>query len=208
MNFIKSYFKSTVVFLLAGFSVLWVYAALSTVSSWDPLTASGWNEIVWKLTSVNTNSDDLVTKSYVDSQISASSSSLSFAGYTSSAYNGNMWRIKWMNQKCNAQYTGSRVCGYDDIINLWSNYPWTENVWIHDGIQSTFADNTNSSDRYLYYIYKTWDISSRFYYTHSATCNEYTYNGNSSYQWIYLTTTWFLNQYSCSNWLKLACCNG
>ena len=49
------------------------YAAISTVSSGDPLTADSWNQIVNKISNTDTNSDDLVTKSYVDSTISANS---------------------------------------------------------------------------------------------------------------------------------------
>ena len=49
------------------------YAAISTVSSGDPLTADSWNSIVNKLNNTDTNSTDLVTKSYVDSIISANS---------------------------------------------------------------------------------------------------------------------------------------
>ena len=204
MNFIKSYFKSTAVFLLAGFSVLWVYAALSTVSSWDPLTASGWNEIVWKLTSVNTNSDDLVTKSYVDSQISASSSSLSFAGYTSSAYNGNMWGIKWMNQKCNAQYTGSRVCGYDDVVQLWVDYPWTENVWIPWAIVSSvqYYYDSNNTTHYTKDGSNVTIGASRF-----PTCGIFN-NSNSAFVWTLLNTTTIVSFPTCNNANKLACCNG
>lgn len=204
MNFIKSYIKSVSVFLLAGFSVLWVYAALSTVSSWDPLTASGWNEIVWKLTSVNTNSDDLVTKSYVDSQVSANGGWVSFAGYTTATYSGDMWGIKWMNQKCNAQYTGSRVCGYDDVVQLWADYPWAENVWIHDGLIWVFNSNTTYNRTF---ILKNWSTSSS---SISATCNWYINNSNNSaYVWSYLDKTSGLQLSSnCSIWLKLACCNG
>ena len=55
-------------------AVIWTaYAAISTVSSGDPLTADSWNAIVNKLNNTDTNSTDLVTKSYVDSTISANS---------------------------------------------------------------------------------------------------------------------------------------
>jgi hypothetical protein len=49
------------------------YAAISTVSSGDPLTADSWNQIVNKINNTDTNSTDLVTKSYVDSTVSANS---------------------------------------------------------------------------------------------------------------------------------------
>ena len=59
--------------VLSVWLIAWTVFALNTVNTWDTLTASSWNEIVNKLTSFDTNSTDLVTKSYVDSAISAGS---------------------------------------------------------------------------------------------------------------------------------------
>ena len=203
MNFFKSYLKSTAVFLLAGFSVLWVYAALSTVSSGDPLTASGWNEIVNKISNVNTNNDDLVTKSYVDSQISASSSGLSFAWYTTASYNGSMWGIKGMNEKCNAEYTGSRVCGYDDVVKLWVNYPWTENVWIPWAIMSSVQYYYESSNT-THYAKDGSDLT--ISHGRSPYCG--TFNNNSSiFVWTLLNTSTAVSFPTCEKTNKLACCN-
>ena len=204
MKFLQTYLKSLSVFLLAWFSVLWVYAALSTVNSGDPLTATSWNEMVWKLTSLNTNNDDLVTKSYVDSQISANSSGLSFAGYTSSSYNWDMGGIKWMNSKCNSEYSGSRVCGYDEIIKLWNDYPWTDTVWVHDGLLWAFSTTTNYERVFVFKDGST--VSSSVYV---PTCNSFNYSGNNtSYRWTTLshTNSGISNPYCYSSY-KLACCN-
>ena len=57
--------------VLSVWLIAWTVFALNTVNTWDTLTASSWNEIVNKLTSFDTNSTDLVTKSYVDSSIVA-----------------------------------------------------------------------------------------------------------------------------------------
>ena len=73
MSFIKQTFKNTASLVLAAGIIGTAYAAISTVNSGDTLTASSWNEIVSKLTNTDTNSTDLVTKSYVDSTVSASS---------------------------------------------------------------------------------------------------------------------------------------
>ena len=71
MSFIKNTLKNTASLLLAV-TIIWsAYAAISSVNSWDTLTATSWNEIVTTLTNTDTNSTDLTTKSYVDSVVSA-----------------------------------------------------------------------------------------------------------------------------------------
>jgi hypothetical protein len=73
MTFVKQTLKNTASLLLAVWIIGTAYAAISTVSSGDPFTADSWNAIVNKLNNTDTNSTDLVTKSYVDSSISANS---------------------------------------------------------------------------------------------------------------------------------------
>ena len=73
MSFIKQTLKNTASLVLAAWIIGTAYAAITTVNSGDPLTASSWNEMVTRLTNTDTNSTDLVTKSYVDSTVSASS---------------------------------------------------------------------------------------------------------------------------------------
>ncbi len=73
MTFIKQTLKNTASLMLAVWIIGSAYAAISTVSSGDPLTADSWNQIVNKISNTDTNSDDLVTKSYVDSTVSANS---------------------------------------------------------------------------------------------------------------------------------------
>ena len=57
--------------VLSVWIIYWLVSAISSVNTWDTVTATAWNEIVTKLTSINTNNDDLVTKAYVDSAVSA-----------------------------------------------------------------------------------------------------------------------------------------
>ena len=73
MTFIKQTLKNTASLILAVWIIGSAYAAISTVSSGDPLTADSWNQIVNKISNTDTNSDDLVTKSYVDATVSANS---------------------------------------------------------------------------------------------------------------------------------------
>ena len=160
MKFLQTYLKSLSVFLLAWFSVLWVYAALSTVNSGDPLTATSWNEMVSKLTSLNTNNDDLVTKSYVDSQVSANSSWVEFVGYTTATYNGNMWGITGPTQKCQQEFPWSYICSYKDLITSNASYPSSGNAWFIDYdrypdstcVNFSSTVNTNSSQYRIPYI--------------------------------------------------------
>ena len=86
--------------LLSSVLSVWVIAgtvfALNTVNTWDTLTASSWNEIVNKLTSFDTNSTDLVTKSYVDSAISAGSGL-------------QPWTIDWRDCETKSHRNGSSI---------------------------------------------------------------------------------------------------
>ena len=202
MKFLKSYLKSLSVFLLAWFSVLGVYAALSTVSSGDPLTATSWNEMVSKLTSLNTNNDDLVTKSYVDSQVSANSSWVEFAGYTTATYNANMWGIKGMMSNCNADYSWSTACTYSDILKLWSQYPWSENAWLIDW---AYAAATSSS----YYMLYTEDWNSSRYINQSYEPMCYWWRSPSTNSYApFLSTTWRIELGWCTTNYKIPCCRG
>ena len=73
MSFIKQTLKNTASLILAAWIIGTAYAAITTVNSGDPLTASSWNEMVTKITNTDTNSTDLTTKAYVDSTVSANS---------------------------------------------------------------------------------------------------------------------------------------
>ena len=85
MTFVKQTLKNTASLLLAVWIIGTAYAAISTVSSGDPLTADSWNTIVNKLNNTDTNSTDLVTKSYVDSAVSAAGGSLTCEPITSNS---------------------------------------------------------------------------------------------------------------------------
>jgi hypothetical protein len=69
MTFIKQTLKNTASLLLAVWIIGSAYAAISTVSSGDPLTADSWNQIVNKFDGIWENS----VKEYVDATVSANS---------------------------------------------------------------------------------------------------------------------------------------
>ena len=69
MTFIKQTLKNTASLVLAVWIIGSAYAAISTVSSGDPLTADSWNQIVNKFDGIWENS----VKQYVDATVSANS---------------------------------------------------------------------------------------------------------------------------------------
>ena len=69
MTFIKQTLKNTASLMLAVWIIGSAYAAISTVSSGDPLTADNWNQIVNKFDGIWENS----VKEYVDATVSANS---------------------------------------------------------------------------------------------------------------------------------------
>ena len=69
MTFIKQTLKNTASLILAVWIIGSAYAAISTVSSGDPLTADSWNQIVNKFDGIWENS----VKEYVDATVSANS---------------------------------------------------------------------------------------------------------------------------------------
>ena len=69
MTFIKQTLKNTASLMLAVWIIGSAYAAISTVSSGDPLTAGSWNQIVNKFDGIWENS----VKEYVDATVSANS---------------------------------------------------------------------------------------------------------------------------------------
>jgi hypothetical protein len=138
MTFVKQTLKNTASLLLAVWIIGTAYATISTVSSGDSLTADSWNAIVNKLNNTNTNSTDLVTKSYVDSAVSASGNS-----------NGS---IDWSD--CTSSY--SRQQGSQNTTLTCSSwYALVDHscIWNYDPNWSCFLNGINS-------LYVAWWSSS------------------------------------------------
>lgn len=76
-----------------------------------------------------TDDSDVATKAYVDGLAGG----VQWEGYTTSTYNGSMGSIKGMNDKCNADYSGSHACTYEEILRLGTTYPWSSLAWAVDG---------------------------------------------------------------------------
>ena len=139
MTFIKQTLKNTASLVLAVWIIGSAYAAISTVSSGDPLTADSWNQIVNKLNNTDTNSTDLVTKSYVDSTISANSgggwsncetktwNSTSTLTLTCSAGKA----IRSHSYMCSVWYQSSWICSITSLSTTQFVWQWhfSSNNW-------------------------------------------------------------------------------
>jgi len=107
--------------VLSVWLIAWTVFALNTVNTWDTLTAASWNEIVNKLTSLDTNSTDLVTKSYVDSAISAGS-----------------WLQPWTIDRRDCEYkNGATSTNWLQYLHCssWKTVVWS-NCWWQNGLYS------------------------------------------------------------------------
>ena len=120
------------------------YAAISTVSSGDPLTADSWNQIVNKINNTDTNSTDLVTKSYVDSTISANSG----GGYPVT---------KWISNLAPSTYSHIQAVTYCRNLNEWWFDDWrlpTQEelslyTWIYTDALRTTTIHPNYTNSYV-----------------------------------------------------------
>ena len=77
----------------------------------------------------------MATKKYVD----ANAGRVQWAGYVG-PFTGNLGGIPGANQACEGTYPGSHWAGWDEIRQLGGSYPWSQNVWIPDGVLS-MTDN-------------------------------------------------------------------
>ena len=117
MTFIKQTLKNTASLVLAAWIIGTAYAAITTVNSGDPLTASSWNEMVTKITNTDTNSTDLTTKAYVDSTVSAAG----WGGWS------NCEAKRWtststLNLSCSAWKS---IRSHSYMCSQWSSTNWT-----------------------------------------------------------------------------------
>ncbi|MFA5318490.1 MAG: hypothetical protein WC323_03390, partial [Patescibacteria group bacterium] len=91
--------------------------------------------------SFNTADDSLKSISDKVDSIGADTGGLQWAGYTG-AFTGELGGVKGMNAKCQASYSGSHACTWDEIIKLGTSYPWTSYAWVVDGSYSIYKDGS------------------------------------------------------------------
>ncbi len=122
-----------------------------------------------------TASSDAATKAYVDA---ASSGGITFMGFTSSAYNGNILGAAGVatggHALCNAAYAGSHWASWEEIQQLGATYPATYPVWVRDAIAAAFLNGG------ITYVAKdgaehntggTWNSATCYAWSNSASSN-------------------------------------
>ncbi|MEK7607970.1 MAG: hypothetical protein AAB495_00070 [Patescibacteria group bacterium] len=107
-----------------------VYNRTSDSTILDVLTTGELVMYSHRITGISTptGSSDVATKGYVDTALATSS--VSFAGYTSTTFNGSLGGLKGGNQKCQNDYPGSVWASIDNIRLLGSRYPWSVAIWV------------------------------------------------------------------------------
>ncbi len=151
MTFIKQTLKNTASLMLAVWIIGSAYAAISTVSSGDPLTADSWNQIVNKFDGIWENS----VKQYVDATVSANSG----GGWSNcEAKNSNSYSTVTLT--CSA---GKSIRSHSTSC---SNPSWGSNVQLFDTNCVTTSLTTTE-------IKWTWGGNSGYYaskYSASIIC--------------------------------------
>ena len=80
-----------------------------------------------------------------NSIVRAATTTVRFAGYTTTTYtgavgNGSVLGLKAGSAICNANYPGSYWGDTDDVITAGSKYPWTLSAWIQNYYAATNLD--------------------------------------------------------------------
>ncbi|WP_415061394.1 hypothetical protein [Bdellovibrio sp.] len=139
-----------------------------------------------------TASSDAATKAYVDA---ASSGGITFMGFTSSAYNGNLIGAAGVatggHALCNAAYSGSHWASWEEIQQIGAAYPATYTVWVRDAIASTFVSGG------VTYVGKDG----------SEHNNGGSWSGSSCYSWTNTASTNRGTIYSTSGQIGMGTCN-
>ncbi len=136
----------------------------------------------------------VATREYVDA---AGGGGLTWEGYTSSAFTGNLGGYKEANAKCENDYPGSHWASVNEIMRLGASYPYTDNIWVRDAIRTYdqagnrtgYAGGTSINDGASFEGYcNGWKSA------------EVSYNGP-----VTRTTDGYTLSTACSNSRKLGC---
>jgi len=195
----KNIFLKTAKFIISRlfYLALGIFLAIGATyvyATWDQAKTGGSGQ----LTELNWN--ELVTM--IENNIGTGG--VTWKGYTSPT-SGAMGGTMGMNDKCNAQYSGSHACTWDEIIKLGNTFDWTNAnyAWVVDGVQAGFS---NPSDRYF-----TMLKDGTTYFTTSAviaTCTGWTSDSATLYgPALCVTTSGKLCTQTCSTvGAKIPCC--
>ncbi len=174
--------------------LLWVYAFeswLSTIPS-ESWFKSGGSQILSKLSTwwFNRTTDSLEA---ISDKVDAIWGWVTWVWYTSSTNSWNMGYTKWMIDKCDSYSSWSVPMTYQDMLDLWKNYPYTEDAWIIDG---SYASNA------IQFTKDGYSLSSTS--ANQPICNWWSQNSNS-YMWPRIRTNWYMMLSSCDVNYKIPC---
>jgi len=120
---------------------------------------------------------------------------VSWAGYTAAYQWYAIWWTKWFATKCNTAYSWSKPMSYQDWIDLWTEYPSTQNARLIDWSYSSYYSSNP------YQFSKDWndiDVSSWQY----PMCGWW----SGDYRWPYIhASNWDIYISGCTSSLRLPC---
>jgi hypothetical protein len=149
---------------------------------------------------------DAATKAYVDA---AGGGAATWAGYTTSSYNGNMGGTLGMNANCRTDYAGSHACTYEEIVNLGASYPNTSNAWLREAV--AYGDYHNGTNAYALVFFKDGNSesfyeSTGYYYIHNSTNMACSGWRTTNYYGAQIKTGGYVASAACSTTAKIPCC--
>ncbi len=158
----------------------------------EPGSSPGTNYMVDSASPIAANFSQLRT--LITAVNSTAKQKIILVGYTSSATNGNLTRIKGANSLCNSTYPNSRAMTYWDWIAMDPGaYNYTYDVWLIDGSyvteSSQYARDGSASDTTGYTV---------------PQCSGW-YSAAAGHRGPTLDTAGRNNFESCTNSLRLAC---
>jgi hypothetical protein len=130
------------------------------------------------------------------------SSAVQWMGYTAATaghMGGTTRGTKGANTLCNAAYSGSHACRYDEIIDLGTSYPYSSAAWVVDG--SYTSSDGSSAYQSTKDGYDAQSANNPLY----PMCNGWQQNG-AGYYGPYMNTAGMLAFQNCNISVALPCC--
>jgi hypothetical protein len=124
----------------------------------------------------------------------SSSGGISFAGYTTLTYDGDIDYLKGANTICGSNFAGSRAMIYEDLLVLGANYSYTYEIWLFNAILTVRDDG----HAYLK------SGGSGHVGNNGHSCNAWN-SDSSSYKGTRLHTTGAIDTPACSNSYRFGC---
>jgi hypothetical protein len=124
----------------------------------------------------------------------SSSGGISFAGYTTLTYDGDIDYLKGANTICGSNFAGSRAMIYEDLLVLGANYSYTYDIWLFNAVLNV-KDNG----------YGVLKSGGSIHITNNGHSCDGWNSDSSSYMGTRLHTTGWVYGVSCANFYRLGC---